>query len=294
MKHACPRLLHPYQVLRAIYYGQRWRLKRLLKIPDKPKTPVIDSGIDLAFKRHHRICSIADRVLSLASPPSRRIACEIGPGDCLSVADLLLGSGFGKVYLVERSQFIIDERQVALLGKLSSTGLPNRGEAVISDPVPRMNTEKITVIPEFFENAHLPEKVDFIFSHDVVEHVEDLGAFFKGCREILQKDGLMVHKFDLSGHEFFEDPMPPLDFQTYPDWLYDLMFPRYRRACRWFLDEIVGAARYAGFSNIEITLINSAERGYVADLLPHLRLNARSRSIEELMPLDVLLTARGY
>lgn len=47
-----------------------------------------------------------------------------------------------------------------------------------------------------------------------------------------------VQKFDFSGHEFPEDPIPPLDFQTYPDWLFNLIVPKYRRAAGHFADEI--------------------------------------------------------
>ena len=49
-------LQHPQAVARAIYYGQRWRLKRWLGIPDRPRAPVLEGGIDQAVERYRRIC----------------------------------------------------------------------------------------------------------------------------------------------------------------------------------------------------------------------------------------------
>jgi hypothetical protein len=55
----------------------------------------------------------------------------------------------------------------------------------------------------------------------VLEHVEDLLGAMTVCFSLMKPGARMVHVTDLGGHGFFEDPMPPLDFQVYPDWLYD-------------------------------------------------------------------------
>lgn len=51
-------MLHKKQVLRAVYFAQRWRLKRLLQIPDKPRAPVLNSPTGAALERHLRICTL--------------------------------------------------------------------------------------------------------------------------------------------------------------------------------------------------------------------------------------------
>lgn len=283
-------LLHPYQVFRAVYYGLRWRLKRLLQLPDRPRNPVVDGDAEAAFARHLRICQLVKEAIENIAPENRGSACEIGSGDCLAVADLLLGAGFQHVFLVEKQQVVVDARQVSLLQRLAARDdLPNKLGVLAGGAI---NQEKVTVVPEFFESANLPFKADFIFSHDVIEHVEDLDGFFQGCAGILNPTGKMVHKFDLSGHEFFEDPLPPLDFQTYPNWLYKLMFPKYRRACRRFLDEVIQAADSSGFRQSHIDLIRCADSRYMKELRPRLRFEARSRSAEQLSPLDVLVSFR--
>ncbi|MEI6790923.1 MAG: methyltransferase domain-containing protein [Myxococcaceae bacterium] len=283
-------ILHPYQVVRALYYGQRWRLKRFLRIPDQPRNPVVDGNHEAAYERHLRICRLLNKAIQdFPSEQKGRVACEIGSGDCLSTADLLLGSGFEKVYLVEKQPIIFDCRQYELLKDLSTLSeLPN-SLASLSDENPPKISDHITIIPEYFENVKMPEKVDLIFSHDVIEHVEDLAGFFSGCARILKPGGVMVHKFDLSGHEFFEDPIPPLDFQTYPNWLYNLMFPKYRRSCRWFLQDILGSAKQCGFACISALILNAADREYIEKLRPLLRKTGMFLTADQLSSLDVLI-----
>jgi SAM-dependent methyltransferase len=284
--------LHPKRVVQALYYGFRWRLKKLLRLPEKPRLPVVSGDLAAALIHHRKIATLVSAHLPDMQKREGLTGCEIGSGDCLVIADLLLGKGYKKVYLVEKQRIVVNNRQIELLERLRESGLPNRLEAVIAGTSPSLNAEKVTVIPEFFENAVLTEKVDFIFSHDVIEHVEDLEGFFLKCASILSPDGLMVHKFDLSGHEFFEYPIPHLDFQTYSDWLYDLMFPKYRRSCRWFLDEITDAVRSAGFTGIEAVTLTTEDADYARKLHPRLRTKARRRTLEQILPMDVLLTAR--
>jgi hypothetical protein len=49
-------LLHPGAVARALYYAQRWRLKRLLRIRERPRSPVLEGGMNQAVERYRRIC----------------------------------------------------------------------------------------------------------------------------------------------------------------------------------------------------------------------------------------------
>jgi SAM-dependent methyltransferase len=253
---------------------------------------VVGGNPDEAFARHLRICRLLKQEVKTDGAENGLVACEIGCGDCLSTADLFLGAGFKKVYLVEKAPIVLDVRQKNLLQRLSDLNeLPNDMGSTMGSEELIINQESVSLVKEYFENALLPEKVDFLFSHDVVEHVEDLKGFFTKCAEVLAPRCVMVHKFDLSGHEFFEDPIPPLDFQTYPNWLYDLMFPKYRRSCRWFLDQIVREVVGAGFIVDEIRVLKSADRDYVERLRQDLRLEARNRTTDELTPLDVVIRA---
>jgi SAM-dependent methyltransferase len=285
-------LLHPRAVARAIYYAQRWRFKRFLRIPDRPWSPVLDSGLEQAVDRYRRICRTLLAALPSASSIQGSAVAEIGCGDCLAAADMMLGLGARHVHLVEHQAMPITELHRKALEISLAPDLPNRAEILSADNRLSLNPAKATLHTGLLENISLPEPADLIYSFDVLEHVEDLDAFFSCCQRSLKPGGLSLHKFDLSGHEFFEDPMPPLDFQTYPRWLYRLMFPRYRRAVGNFADLFFDLIRKNGFEILEIIPLRVADSNYLRKIRPLLRKAARTRSDETLSLLDLVVLAR--
>ena len=284
-------VLHPASVFRALYYAQRWRIKHLLGIADSPRSPVLEGGMDQAVERYRRIC----RTLLAHLPnklPEGFLAAEIGCGDCLAAAEMVLGQGARHIHLVEHQAMPITPLHREALEKTRVHDLPNRASILLPDNPPRLNPAVATLHTGLLENIALPEPVDLIYSFDVLEHVEDLPTFFTACHRMLKPGGWSLHKFDLSGHEFFEDPMPPLDFQTYPRWLYRLMFPRYRRAVGNFADQFIKAMKDCGFEIHRIAPLRQAESHYLAQIRPRLREEARSRSDEMVGLLDLVILAR--
>ena len=285
---------HSGPLLRSAYYGNRWRLKRLLGIPDKPSTNVLNSGITSAVSRYRRICQTL-----LDNLPDRRIlqdavAGEIGCGDCLAAADMMLGLGAKHVHLVDSIPMNVKEQhREALMPLINDPSLPNRGDILAHGDPPRLNHERVTFHEGRLENIRLPESVDFLYSFDVLEHVEDLNGFFAYCSEVVRPGGLMMHKFDLSGHGQFEDPMPPLDFQTLPRWLYELAFPKYNRAVGNFADQFIRVMEDHGFTGLQVIPIRVAEAGYLNRVWPHLRYEARQRKQEVVGLLDLIIVARN-
>ena len=284
-------LLHPRAVARAIYYAQRWRVKRWLRIPDRPRAPVLQGGLDQAVERYRRICRtllphLANRL------PKNFVAAEIGCGDCLAAADMMLGLGAQHVHLIEHQAMPLTPLHRQALSRTISPDLTNRACILSSDDPPRLNPALATLHVGLLENLSLPQPVDLVYSFDVLEHVEDLDAFFCCCHRTLKPGGLSLHKFDLSGHEFFEDPIPPLDFQTYPRWLYRLMFPRYRRAIGNFADLFFNLMRKNGFEILEIVPLRVADPQYLRSIRPQLRKEARMKSDEVLRFLDLIVLAR--
>jgi SAM-dependent methyltransferase len=284
-------LLHPGAVARAIYYAQRWRLKRVLRIRERPRSPVLEGGINQAVERYRRIC----RTLLTQVPnslPKDFLAAEIGCGDCLAAADMLLGLGARHVHLVEHQSMPITPMHREALRRTKAADLPNQATILLPDNPPRLNPSLTTLHTGLLEKIYLPEPVDLVYSFDVLEHVENLDAFFSCCRRLLKPGGFSLHKFDLSGHEFFEDPVPPLDFQTYPRWLYRLMFPKYRRAVGNFADQFLEALKRHGLEMLEMIPLRAADPGYVRAIRPRLRKEARNKSNEILEMLDLIVLAR--
>jgi SAM-dependent methyltransferase len=224
--------------------------------------------------------------------PKNFVAAEIGCGDCLPAADMMLGLGAQHVHLVEHQAMPITELHRKALQMSLTPDLPNRAEILTPGSSLSLNPAKATLHTGLLENISLPEPVDLIYSFDVLEHVEDLDAFFSCCQRSLKPGGLALHKFDLSGHEFFEDPIPPLDFQTYPNWLFQLMFPRYRRAVGNFAYQFFDVMRRHGFEIERITPLRRVEPDYLRKIRPLLRKEARKRSDETLSLLDLVVLAR--
>ena len=285
------KLLHPGAVARALYYAQRWRLKRLLRIPARSRSPVLEGGMNQAVERYRRICRTLLRHIP-DSLPKDFLAAEIGCGDCLAAADMMLGLGAHHVHLVEFQAMQITPLHREALERTKATDLPNRATILLPENPPRLNPSVTTLHTGLLEKIAPPEPVDIVYSFDVLEHVEDLDAFFSCCRRLLKPGGWSLHKFDLSGHEFFEDPMPPLDFQTYPDWLYRLMFPRYRRAVRRFADEFFKAMKHHGLAIHEVIPIRQADPAYLRHIRPALRKEARLRDDSVLALLDLVVVSR--
>jgi len=291
--HPMSKYFHPGPLLRSAYYGNRWRLKQMLGIKDRPHTDVLSSGMDHAISRYRRICqtlleNISDRALL-----NNAVVSEIGCGDCLAAADMMLGLGAKHVHLVEFIPMIVQEQhREALASLIADDTLPNRGDVLAAGDPPRLNTDRVTFHEGLLENIKLPEPVDFLYSFDVLEHVEDLDGFFAYCGEVVRPGGIMMHKFDLSGHGQFEDPMPPLDFQTLPRWVYDAAFPKYNRAVGNFADQFLSSMKEHGFTDLKIIPIRVAEERYLDEVWPHLRSEARRRDKQTVALLDLVVTAK--
>lgn len=298
-------ILHPKLVIQSIARRSRSALKNfILQTPLKHPfalagfaKPAVITGEKIVnqesvLNRHVRICKILSRELELIRPEDRQVACEIGAGDCLASSDLLLGSGFQKVYVVEKPSPALGDSQIAILSQIAALEeLANNLDVIENRNSKKLNTARVTMIEDYFEYTTLPEEVDLLFSFDVLEHVENIRDFFEKCHKSLRNGGVMIHKFDLSGHALHEDPIPPLDFQTYPNWLYGLMYPKYSRAVRNFITTFTDEIQRQGFHNLQITPIRKADLDYVASIQPRLRKAARHLAADDLAILDVVITA---
>ena len=204
----------------------------------------------------------------------------------------MLGLGAHHVHLVEFQAMQITPLHREALERTKATDLPNRATILLPENPPRLNPSLTTLHTGLLEKIALPEPVDLVYSFDVLEHVEDLEEFFSCCRRLLKPGGWSLHKFDLSGHEFFEDPMPPLDFQTYPRWLYRLMFPRYRRAVGNFANQVLESMNRHGLEMLKIVPLRVADPNYVRAIRPRLRKEARAMQDDILGFLDLVVLSK--
>ncbi len=286
-------MLHKKRVFLASYYSARRRVRELLRLKPRVRPPpVLGQPIEKVIERHGAIA----RLLLENLPPEVNLRgqnfCEVGPGDCLALAALALGMGATRADMVEKADPVVNEKQVEVLRSLKGQGLPIDMSVIELGHTLRLDTKRITYHPTYMEQFVAPVRFAVIFSHSVVEHVEDLRGFYRACWNALADGGWMLHIVDLGGHGEFEDPLPPLDFQTYPDWIFNWMYPPYHRATRRFLGEHQEAISEAGFVLRKTAPLRTIDDLYLSSVGPRLRAAAKKCPRDELRVIEFAVLAQ--
>lgn len=285
-------MLHKYRVLRALKGNALRQTRMLLGIGARSKPPpVLSQPVEQIVARHTMIC----RNLANFWPPEMKIegasVCEIGPGDCLAAAAFFIGKGARHVDLVDTQPLIVNDRQIQVLTALKAAGLPVATDVISNHKAPSLNENLVTYHNRIMEQYQAENCYDFVVSHHVFEHVEDLDTAFKSIHHALRPGGRTLHFVDLGGHGEFEDPVPPLDFQTYPDRLFEWMYPVNFRNTRRFVEDYRRAMAGAGFTGVDIQPTRLADKSYVESIRKKLRPAARSLPFEQLAVIEFVLSA---
>jgi hypothetical protein len=253
--------------------------------------PVLSQPLEVVVERHGTIARAAMENMPAGVDLLGKNVCEAGSGDCLAAIALFLGMGARHVHVFEIADPVTNEKQLEVLSRLRAQGLPI-DLGVIRNKTMTLDTERVSFHKGYMEDFKGPAVVDFMFSFSVMEHVEDLDGFYRASHRIMTPGAQMLHMVDLGGHEVFEDPLPPLDFQTYSESLYNLMYLKYDRATRRFLDEHKAAVQRNGFKILNVKPTRTASEEYLNEVWPKLRPEARARSRAEVGVIEFALTAR--
>ena len=283
-------VLHKSKVARALWGNAQRQLRIALKRKPRPRVWP-PNGLESVIRHHTELVQ-----RFVAQAPARwqfagKTFCEIGPSDCLAVAGFLLGKGAARVDLVEPSPPVLHSLQRKVLEGVRQSGLALDTTFVRGERELQFDETRVSYHNSFMESLGFEDRYDYLFSFDVMEHVEDLHGFYSACRKVLKPDGQMFHSIDFSGHSEFEDPVPPLDYQTYPDWLYYLMYPPFHRTTRSFLSEHHQAMTSAGFIVDETKTVRRADNDYLARVWPRLRGRARALPMEEVAVLQAVVVS---
>ena len=284
-------MLHKMKVLKALKGNAKRQTRKLLRLKARPKAPVLNQPFENIIARHSMICQRLAALWPDGFNLTRESVCEIGPGECLASAAFFLAQGAGHVDLVELEPPVVNEKQLRILSALKAKGFPISLDIIDTRSGPALNQTLISYFHHHMEHYQVQDKHGLVFSHHVLEHVEDLASMFVSAHRALHAGGRMIHVVDLGGHSEFEDPIPPLDFQTYPDWLFDAMYPPHHRNTRRFVADYRAAAAQAGFKHVEINPTRLAEKNYLESIHPQLRPAARRQPKEEMAVIEFTLTA---
>ncbi|WP_033960045.1 class I SAM-dependent methyltransferase [Psychroserpens jangbogonensis] len=173
---------------------------------------------------------------SLLNNKTPEVVVEIGPGNSLGVGLAALISGSETLYALERTQFWNTETNIRVFDELvalfktekktkkiniesvrtvdEELGFPSdiltkvylsqclnterlkKIRKELSDPSNPNNAHIHSVIPWESIDAIEDNKVDYIFSHTVLQHIDDLPNTYKAMNKWLKNGGCISHKID--------------------------------------------------------------------------------------------------
>lgn len=212
---------------------------------------------------------------------------ELGPGDFPGVALLFIANGAKQVVCVDRfpllSMSSFNLRAIAhLLGDLGRLEAERAKQAfnVYGDSASGLNPEKIRYLVNPHGHANLRDWADAVVSTAVLEHVDRLQATFEDMRYSMRLGAKAVHLVDLRSHRLHREN--PLDFLTWPEPIWQLMFSHKGAPNRARVGEYIGAVHGAGLEIEELTPTAKFDHEVVRAVRPHLPSRFASQSDEHL------------
>lgn len=123
-----------------------------------------------------------------------KIICDLGSGLQYFTAFLMLNDGAEKVILIDpvftKSSTFVLKKQFEIFRKHIT-------------PLKDFNIDRIEQYCDLQNlGKNWNSKIDFICSHTVLEHFNNLESFFKNIRRLLKPFGLSINRVDLSDHTF--------------------------------------------------------------------------------------------
>jgi len=133
--------------------------------------------------------------------------------------------------------------------------------------------------------------VDFCYSVDVLEHVDDVRGVMRHHAKILRPGGVGVHAVDFSGHNAFAGT--DIDFLTCPDWAWNLMHSHLITSNRLRPSQVTGAALDAGLEVEQVVPTRTVTVERVEELRAKLNPRFANLPADELRILEAIVVLRA-
>lgn len=222
---------------------------------------------------------------------------EYGPGDVPAVGMLMLAHGAKEVICVDRFALVsLSARNVEVLRRMiERLPAPARGRAeecfrVRGAPESGFREERLRYVVHPSGLSGLRDHADLVISRAALEHVNDLSATFADQHAVLRDDGIAVQKVDLRSHGLHRSN--PLDFLTWPAWLWSMMYSGKGVPNRWRVDRYRRDLHEQGLDVQRLAPTTLADPADVAAVRPHLAAPLRGISEEDLAWLGFWLVCR--
>jgi SAM-dependent methyltransferase len=219
------------------------------------------------------------------------VGAELGPGDNIGASYAFLKRGARRMYAVEKFGSVApDEWCARILQGIDEVDgrAPSTGDVLINGD---FNHDLLRLQRSNFEAFEPEAPLDFVFSYDVLEHVEP-EAVFRRAISVLKSGGRFVNVVDLTGHGVFYDLTRPLDFLTCPEWLWRLMFSHMETTNRVRLSALIAIAKASGFEIERAEPIRRADHAYLASIRAHLQPRYRRLADDDLSAMQTILVLR--
>ncbi|MDD4353779.1 MAG: methyltransferase domain-containing protein, partial [Candidatus Nanoarchaeia archaeon] len=133
---------------------------------------------------------------------------ELGPGNSYLNAYNLLMNGAKKVILVDKfPRYIKTNKQGEFFNKeLNYIKQKYWKRDLFFIKNGKVDEKYIQFIEGDFEKINLKEKIDFVLTISVFEHIKNIGEVIAKLSSVMKKSGLMYHSIDLRDHYNFNNP----------------------------------------------------------------------------------------
>lgn len=182
-----------------------------------------------------------------------KVCLELGPGNSYFNAYHFLIQGAKKVLLVDKyprysdspDQQAVTAREFAhIKQKFSQDDLPYGSE---SGPNPAF----IRLLAGDIVELEIPDPVDFVYSHHVLEHVKSVSATLEALSRSMRPGAVAYHVIDLRDHYNFNTPF--LFYKYSPRiWEDQLTKEGVSYTNRLRIDDLVGEMKQAGFQILKL------------------------------------------
>jgi len=222
---------------------------------------------------------------------------EYGPGDVPGVAILMVAHGADQVMCVDRFPLVRMSPKNVQIVRIMLERLPpflrGRAEACFknaSHPEQGFEPRFVDYLVRPSGLSGLVNEVDMVISRAVLEHVNDLPATFRDMYAALKPGGIAIHQVDLKSHGLHR--RNPLDFLSWPTWLWSLMYSEKGVPNRLRIDAYREAIAQSGLELLAMKPTLLASPDDVRSIRPDLAEPFKKLSDEDLSCLGFWLVCR--
>lgn len=217
---------------------------------------------------------------------SEKEILEYGPGDVPGVALLMVAHGARSVVCVDRFPLLalspknIEVMEILLEG-MTGEVRQRAAQCFMEEGKPASGfSSHIRYLVRASGLSGLHHAVDLVISRAVLEHVDNLSATFSDMHAALRQGGVAIHDVDLKSHGLHRKN--PLDFLTWPPFLWSCMYAHKGVPNRWRVDRYRQAIDESGLQAIMMQPTLLADDADIAEVHPYLAAPFRGISDQDL------------